>query len=654
MLMKTTPYLIPLLILFFVGCKPLSYQYYQEGKKQSENLNYSSGIELFLESWNKSPLPETARGLAQAYFKIRNFEQAEEWYTKLDREGELKDEDIKPYAEALIANSKYSEASAVLSRIDPDQSNPDLELIWKTSNGGKAFLNKSSESAIYPIAEVNSSFSEFGPMIGDDTVLYFTSDRLIESKKDRVDPNNALKSEVYGWTGNGFLKMYEVPWNSSEQNIVGNLEEMKSLQSDLHVGPMFQTGENIFLTLTQGQKYKKSEKGSSRNYTLFPEIFFTQNISNPSMDSFNPLPFNAPFSYTVSDPYYDTENSRLYFSSDMPGGQGNADLYYVEWNNGTWSSPVNLGPEINTSGDERTPFLDRNGILYFASSGHAGLGGLDIFKAKISNTSYETPENLGSPVNSNRDDFGLSMVPGSDSKAVFSSDRKGGKGLDDIYYADLIVKKDLILKGKVLDKETSAELEDAIVSLYNQQNELINTYVTEADGSFRIKVNFDQTVYLEGKKTSYLSGKTDDINIPASDNFSDSSIVRNIYLNKITVGKTYRLDNIYYDFDKWEIREDAKEELGNLIRILKENPTLKIELYSHTDSRGSDPYNLKLSDKRAKSAIAYLVESGIDINRLEGIGFGEEKLLNECANGIECTEEQHQENRRTEFKIIAY
>ena len=338
----------------------------------------------------------------------------------------------------------------------------------------------------------------------------------------------------------------------------------------------------------------------------------------------------------------------------MPGGQGNADLYYVEWNNGTWSSPVNLGPEINTSGDERTPFLDKDGILYFASSGHAGLGGLDIFKAKISNTSYQTPENLGSPVNSNRDDFGLSMVPGSDSKAVFSSDRKGGKGLDDIYYADLIVKKDLILKGKVLDKETSTELEDAIVSLYNQQNELINTYVTEADGSFRIKVNFDQTVYLEGKKTSYLSGKTDDINIPASDNFSDSSIVRNIYLDKITVGKTYRLDNIYYDFDKWEIREDAKEELGNLIRILKENPTMKIELYSHTDSRGSDPYNLKLSDKRAKSAIAYLVESGIDINRLEGIGFGEEKLLNECANGMECTEEQHQENRRTEFKIIAY
>lgn len=652
--MKTTPYLIPLLILFFVGCKPLSYQYYQEGKKQSENLNYSSGIELFLESWNKSPLPETARGLAQAYFKIRNFEQAEEWYTKLDREGELKDEDIKPYAEALIANSKYSEASSVLLRIDPDQSNPDLELIWKTSNGGKAFLNKSSESAIYPIAEVNSSFSEFGPMIGDDTVLYFTSDRLIESKKDRVDPNNALKSEVYGWTGNGFLKMYQVPWNSSEQNIAGNLEEMKSLQSDLHVGPMFQTDENIFLTLTQGQKYKKSEKGSSRNYTLFPEIFFTQNISNPSIDSFTPLPFNAPFSYTVSDPYYDTENSRLYFSSDMPGGQGNADLYYVEWNNDIWSSPVNLGPEINTSGDERTPFLDKDGILYFASSGHAGLGGLDIFKAKISNTSYEKPENLGSPVNSNRDDFGLSMVPGSDSKAVFSSDRKGGKGLDDIYYADLIVKKDLILKGKVLDKETSAELEDAIVSLYNQQNELINTYVTEADGSFRIKVNFDQTVYLEGKKTSYLSGKTDDINIPASDNFSDSSIVRNIYLDKITVGKTYRLDNIYYDFDKWEIREDAKGELSDLIRILKENPTMKIELYSHTDSRGSDPYNLKLSDKRAKSAIAYLVESGIDINRLEGIGFGEEKLLNECANGKECTEEQHQENRRTEFKIIAY
>ena len=282
------------------------------------------------------------------------------------------------------------------------------------------------------------------------------------------------------------------------------------------------------------------------------------------------------------------------------------------------------------------------------------MGGLDVFRTQFEDGEYAEPENLGSPINSNRDDFGLSLVPGSDTQAVYSSDRVGGKGLDDIYFADLYVKKDLVIKGEVLDKETGEKLEDAVVTLHDNQDQVVNTYISEENGAFRFKVNFDQLVHLEAKKTSYLSGSSGDILIPTAAQIQDSVIIHNIYLDKIAVGKTYSLENIYYDFDKWNIREDAKPELDRLIKILEENPTIEIELYSHTDSRGTNAYNLKLSDKRAQAVITYLKESGINENRLKGVGFGEEKLLNSCDNSAECTEEQHQENRRTEFKIIEY
>lgn len=652
--MKTIYHFACFIIVCLVGCKPLAYKNYLEGKEQTENLNYSTGIELFLESWNRSPLPETARGLAQAYSKVRNFEQAEEWYTRLDRDGALSDEDLIPYAEALIANSNYSEAASVLTRLDSAHTDPELELIWKTALGGKSFLNKSSESAIAPIAEVNSSFAEFGPMVSDDSVLFFTSDRLVPKKNARIDPNNALKSNVYGWTGNGFLKMYELEWDSKEKSVRDTPMLVESLESDLHVGPLYEKGGNLFLTLTQAQKYKKSENGSARDYTLFPELYFALDSGDVSLDSFSPLPFNAPFSYAVSDPFYDPSSSRLYFSSDMPGGSGKADLYYSEWKDGAWSTPVNLGLMINTKGDERTPYVDKNGTLYFSSSGHAGLGGLDVFRASFENGEYTVPENLGSPINSNRDDFGLSLLPGSTSEAVFSSDRKGGKGLDDIYFAELFVQKELVVKGDVIDKDTGLKLADAVVTLHNDQGHLMNTYVSEDDGSYRFKIDFDQEINLEATKTGYLTGRVGDILIPTAAQIQDSVIIRNIYLEQITVGKTYTLENIYYDFDKWDIREDAKPELDNLIQILKDNPTIKIELYSHTDSRGTNQYNLKLSDKRAKAVIAYLAESGINENRLKGIGYGEEKLLNGCGNTERCTEEQHQVNRRTEFKIVEY
>lgn len=642
------------LLCALLSCKPLAYRDYMTGVQQSENLNYSEGISSYLKSWESSPMPETARGLAQAYYKVRNFEQAEEWYARLHRDQELDSTDFKGFAEVLIANSKYAEAREMLDRLDPSQSNPELNSLRQTAISGRDFLNKPTESQVGEIGELNTSFSEFGPFLSEDGMLYFTSDRLSGDSR-MVDPRNALRSDVYGWTGNGFLTMYSAAWDIEQKSPSGETTQVARFESDLHVGPYFRTGTNSFITLTQAQKFDRSAKGSARDYTLYPELFFALDSDSLTIADFNPLPFNSPFDYSVSDPYYDDSQNRLYFSSDMPGGYGNADLYYVTWTaESGWSEPVNLGEKINTVENERTPYLDKQGRLFFASSGYAGIGGLDLFVAEKSGESFGKPVNLGSPINSNRDDFGFSYADADEKRAFLASDRAGGKGLDDLFWVDLNVMKELVLKGTVYDKTTGQVLQDAVVELLSEDGRVVESRVSDEIGGFRFLVEQNQTVSLLGKKTGFLDGANGGIQIPLAADFADSVLVRDLYLDKIQVGKTFRLDNIYYDFDKWAIRDDAKPELERLGKILIENPTMEIELHSHTDSRGSSAYNQRLSSKRAQSAVDYLLMLGIARGRLDAVGFGESQLLNTCSDGADCTEEQHQENRRTEFKIVAY
>lgn len=646
-------YYFLLLILF--SCKSLAYKDYMLGVESAENLNYSEGISSFLKSWESSPQPETARGLAQAYLKTRNFEQAEEWYARLERDQELDSLDWKPFAEVLIANSKYTEATELLMKLDPNQENPKLASLWKSATQGKEFLNKPTTAQIKGLDQINTSFAEFGPFFSSDSLLYFTSDRLVASSK-RIDTQNALKSNVYGWTGNGFLAMYQSPWDSDQNQVKNSPIQDETLKSELHVGPYFQSGNNLFVTLTQPQKFEKSsDKGSARDYTLYPELFFAQKSDTLAVEDFDALPFNQPFSYSVSDAFFDAAENRLYFSSDMPGGMGKADIYYAEWtDNGGWSAPVNLGADINTDQDERTPIIGPDGHFYFSSAGWAGIGGLDVFRAERNGGGLGSPINLGSPVNSNRDDFGFSFLGQDPEQAFLASDRQGGKGLDDIYWVDLNVERTLILQGKVYDLTTKEVLSDAVVNLISDNGNVLGSRITEEDGSFRFKIDPAQLLTLKASKTGFLDGENGNIRIPPSSDIRDSVLTRDVYLDQIEVGKTFRLENIYYDFDKWDIREDARPELDRLAAILEDNPTMQIELHSHTDSRGTTSYNQKLSQKRAQSVVDYLLNLGISSSRLEAVGYGESQLLNSCSDGTSCTEEEHQQNRRTEFKIVAY
>lgn len=647
-------YIVYLIIIFCVSCKSLAYKDYMEGLEHSENLNYSEAINSYLKSWDKSPEPEVARGLAQAFLKTRKFEQAEEWYARLLRDSNLDSIDYEPFAKVLIANSKYNEAAEILQLLDPQKNNLELEPLWKTALKGKDFLNNPNDAIVKPLRKINSSYAEFGAFLSSDNELFFTSDRLAETSKN-VNSDNALKSDVYGWTGNDFLTIYSGKWDKENKMISGQIYKDEKFESNLHVGPYFQAGRNAFITLTQAQKFEKNAKGSARNYTLFPEIFFTESVYDSlNLDEFEPLSFNSPFNYSVSDPFYVPSQNRLYFSSDMPGGEGEADLYYVDWTKEEgWSKPVNLGVLINTAHDERTPFVD-GGDFYFSSDGHSGLGGLDVYKSEIQGESFGRPKNLGSPINSNRDDFGFLLINESGEEAFLASDRQGGMGMDDLYWIDLIVEKQLVLKGQVFDRESNELLPHAVITLLSKEGNSLGSFATVEDGAFRFNIEEDQELTLLGRKTGYLDGKSEEFTVSKANTVQDSIIVQNIYLDKIEVGKSFVLDNIYYDFDEWEIREDAKPELDKLVKILKENPTMEIELSSHTDSRGTDSYNLKLSEKRAQSAVNYLIEKGITESRLIAKGLGEMELKNSCSNGVACSDEQHQLNRRTEFKITAY
>ncbi|WP_186299963.1 OmpA family protein [Algoriphagus algorifonticola] len=651
--MKTKSFLF-ILFIFLFACKSFETKEYIKGKKHLENLNYSAGIESFLKSWEQSPNPKTARGLALSYYKVRNFEQAEEWFAKLKRENQLDSTDLRPFAESLIANSKYSEAREILKILDPAQSSDMLKNLWSNSEYGGILTNDLSRSRVAPVEGINTKFSEFGPFIYQDEKLLWVSDRL-EKEVDWKFNDNGLKNDIYGWTGNDYLSLYQVNLTQDLKSIFGSAEEIKGFESKYHIGPIYKSDQWIFITLTKAHKYRKTESGKFNNYTIFPEVYYIDNnLDSISLEDFMTLPFNSPLNYSVSDPFFDQKSQRLYFSSDMPGGQGGTDIYFSQWiDEKGWQPPINVGPTINTSFNERSPFFSEDGTFYFSSDGHIGLGGLDIFKSSKVGEDFILPVNLGTPINSNRDDFGF--VLGRDFKQGFlASDRVGGKGLDDIYFVDLESRQSMILEGKVLDAIDSSLLADAVVSVFSENGGIINSFVTGQDGAYKVKLGSNQFVSINSRKTGYLKTELKGIEIPENTIMGDSLVFQDIYMNRIEIGKAYEIENIYYDFDKWNIREDAKPNLDFLLGILKENPTIKVEIRSHTDSRGTVNYNMRLSKRRAESVVDYLISNGISSSRLSSIGMGEFQIRNECIDNVECTEEKHQENRRTEFKIISY
>ncbi|WP_345950193.1 OmpA family protein [Mucilaginibacter sp. PAMB04274] len=633
----------------------------KQANEQYSLYNYSKAAELYLKAYQKNPTLYTAEHLANSYRLMRSYPEAEKWYATTVNMPNSSTDNILKYAEVLKNNLKYTEAKTQYTRYYTLSRGADQTQLktWISSCDSAIKWMKSPVPVLIENEQaLNTPESDWGAVRYQNTVV-FTSDREVKPNKDeqkkkspfyiKFDGNDGLDKRTYGWTGNKYLNLYESPLGANAADAVKLFPFIAG--TDYHIGAASFTanGNEMFFTLTRLPKGKGKDTAKIKTITV--EVYSSKrNAVTNRWETPVAFPLNKEEVYSVGDPFITADGKGLYFTSDMPGGLGGTDIYFcARTPDGTWAQPVNLAG-VNTAGNERTPYLDAMGTLYFSTDGDKGMGGLDVFKAVQQGTSFGLKQNLGYPINSAQDDFAYVLV--NDTAGYLSSNRMSGVGSDDIYSFSPLPVVSYQLQGVVYDKNSRKPIGNSVVTLSKTNGGKISVS-TNASGQFNFKLYENTEYQLRGEKKGYLA---DNLNPFTTTGLEPGATVKkNLYLNKIEIKKTIRLENIYYDLDKSYIRPDAAVELDKLVAILKENPTLVIELGSHTDSRGDDDYNMALSRRRANEAVEYIITTGdIDEDRIIARGYGETRLLNRCRNGVQCSEAAHQLNRRTEFTIIKY
>lgn len=616
----------------------------KEADVQYELFNYTKAIELYTSAYQKKKTTHAAERLAESYRLTRDYKQAESWYAILVTMEGSKPDAVLKYAEALRHNAKYLEAKIQFDKYaDLDKATTAAQRsLWSAScDSAVKWMQNPRSVTIKNEQGLNSAQSDWGA-VKYESGLIFTSDRTNKSAEAKASINRPfLKFDgsklpdrnTYGWTGNGYLRLYQKNGDSVSLFPINP-------GTNYHIGsPSFTAdGNEVFFTLTRIPDHIERKKGEPSTINI--ELYSSEKVDGKWAKP-NAFRYNAVNSYSVGDPLISGDGKTLYFVSNMPGGKGGTDIYKSTRNSdSTWNDAVNLA-EYNSIGNERTPMIDADNNFYFSSDGFAGMGGLDIFKAE-----GNLIQNMGYPINAADDDFAFSLT--SKTEGYLSSNRAGGQGSDDIYsFVEKLV-LNFKLEGKVFDKQTNEPLANAIVSLKKQDGNTLKTSTTD-DGSFKFNLDEESDYAIEAGKTNYRTAAGEPLTTKGLT--ESTTLKRDMFLETIVIGKAIKLENIYYDFDKSDIRPDAAVELDKLVTIMKENPTIWIELGSHTDSRGNDQYNQWLSQSRANSAVQYIIDRGVDKSRISAKGYGESMLVNNCSNGVKCSAADHQLNRRTEFII---
>jgi len=682
-----------------------------------DDFAYSKAAEVYETLYQgDSSNPKYAQRLAYSYYKMLDYKKALHYYSILVQSDNHQAEDYYTYAQLLHIDGKYDESKSWLVKYII--SSPGDQRAKKQLENLNLLLKIKSNNENITIKNLpeNTRFTDMCPTFYKDKIVY-------SSAKDSF----SMVRNEFKWNDQPFLDIYE-----SEPGPAPDMKKDKSFSSALnsryHEGPVCFTSDfnTIYFTRNSFLNGKVTRTSDGVNNLKI----FISDFDGKEWKNIRGLHFNSD-AYSVGHPALSPDNKTLYFVSDMPGGFGGTDIYKSEWINGTWGKPLNLGESINTRGKEMFPYVDKDGILYFSSDGLPGSGGLDVFAAKEGENGSYLVVNLGSPLNSQYDDFGY-VVKTDSLLGYFTSNRTGGKGEDDNYY--FTVNK-IDLRVISYDDHTKALIPGSKIALLGSDGKVIESKIADQEGAVEFPVNPREKYQLLAESTTYVPAKKDikvggsmfnfkqnedvflkqaypyltievidkesGLIIPnalvdisegkyeeselednngiikmkmnaatdytfyvSAEEFFDKTVKfssvdkvpgeysMTVELEKLSTGKQFVLDDLYYDLNKYNIRPDAAIVLDKLAKILIDNPEVRIEIGSHTDSRGSAESNMTLSQNRSESVMAYLIGKGIAKSRLVAKGYGETQLINKCADGVDCPEVDHQANRRTVIEIL--
>lgn len=615
-------------------------------QKKYDQLAYSEAIktyEALAKDGYKSK--ELLENLANAYYYKADFAPAKRWYDSLFLfTQELSANTYSKYVSTLKTQQEYTKADQIMLQMGNKYPNDSRVKLYASNKEYLKNSKKAPSTTTVKNAGFNSANFDFSPAFFGDDAIVFTS--------TRATPRALVKK--HNWTGEAYTNLYL----SNQLSMKGIKEkESVSLSKGFNgkINKYYNESSAVFtkdgktMYFTRNNHLKFSAKTDTLNTVLLK--IYKATFDGKKWTNVKELPFNND-NYSCAHPALSPDEKELYFSSNQPGSRGMSDIYKVAiLENDTYGTPENLGENINTEGRETFPFVTNDNVLIFASDARVGLGGLDLYFVHL-DSQYKEIKTFGAPINSPQDDFGL-IYKDALQNGFFTSNRpEDNLGKDDIYHFEALeIPKILKIKASVVQELTNLTVEAQVILM--DENKVQIRQLTSKEGKFEFSdlekgkkyfvsiihpnfENYEEPIVFKGKES----------------NLEFKLKKKELELSEVDLAKILGIRIIYFDLDKHYIRKDAALELQKIADIMKEYPQMKIDVRSHTDSRYATDYNQKLSQRRANASRAWLIKQGIAPERLIATGYGESKLVNECADGIKCTDEQHQENRRSEFIII--
>ena len=599
-----------------------------------DNMEYAVITEKYKTSNNNLSRLELNK-IGDAHFNIANYKEASMYYHKLfDFHSDNPPHYYFKYAQVLKANGEYELSDKMMDKYkDLSGSN------YKKISAYKHLIERRAGSYSVDILPINSKYSDF-------TSSIYKNNLIIASSIDTDEKIHKMNNQV-------FLDLYEVPLQSNKTIGKSGVKIPGNVNSHYHESNAVFTKDGNTMYFTRSHFVKKGMlKKKNKEIKL---AIYKAKLKNGKWKVQGELSFSNE-NYSTAHPAIDKNEEYMYFSSDMPGGLGESDLYKVKmYADGTFGKPVNLGKGINTPGKEVFPFLSQNNILFFSSNHHEGIGGLDVFALDLSNDENTEIINLAPPLNSVKDDFGY-IENKEEINGFFTSNREGGMGDDDVYQFTMLEPLfkgcQINFNGFVVDASNSEKLTGAKVVVTDTITKIKETFMTSDTSGFQKKLYCSQNTLIQVSKEGFESKEIFvsfdqdilDFEIPLKKN--PIEFVQNEAGDKIVL-----INPIYFDYGSSAIRSDAALELDKVVGIMMKYPDINIVGTSHTDSRGPTGSNLRLSQRRAKSTVEYIISKGVSSVRIKAKGYGEARLTNSCISGIKCSEEKHQNNRRSEFVV---